>query len=508
MFGSLLNSLFIFVVTTPLVGRLMEYAKLRKYRDKVCGLYALLGLLVSSYFLYDLYRVVASKSVVVITFLERYGPPLGACLEVDVLSVFMATLIMGLGIAATLYSIRYMEHDTGLVLYYVLVLGLVAGMVGVVFAGDLFTLFIFWELMCLTSYCLVAYRKERWAPVEAGFKFLIMSSFGNVTVLFAMSLLYGITGTLNLAYLASSLKNATSSAWILLAMIMVVIGFGVEAALVPLHFWLPDAHPEAPSPVSALLSGVVIKTGAYALLRILFLVFPSVQVTWQLVLAIAAVVTMSVGNLMALLQEDLKRLLAYSSVAQMGYVVFGLTSVYGVAASLFHVMNHAIMKGLLFLCSGCYAHMAGTRDINELSGIWKKMPVTTITFTIGAFAIAGMPPLNGFLSEFMLIMAGIKAGTYPAQSYMSVFAAIMILNVLFSVAYYLRLVQTFVLKKESSTVVKAREAPFSMLVPIALLAFLCILIGVYPYPFLSFAERAASAAVQASSYISAIAGQT
>lgn len=485
----------------------MEFAKLTKYRDKACGLYAFSGLLISTYFLFDLYQVVASKSVVVVKLLESYAPPLGACLEIDMLSVFMASLIVGLGIAACLFSLRYMEHDTGLVLYYALLLGLLAGMTGVVFAGDLLTLFVFWELMCLASYCLVAYRKERWAPVEAGFKFLIMSSFGNVTVLFAFSLLYGMTGTLNLAYLTSSLQNAAHSVWILLAMIMIVIGFGVEAALVPLHFWLPDAHPEAPSPVSALLSGVVIKTGAYALLRILFLVFPSVQMSWQLTLAIAAVVTMTVGNLMALLQEDLKRLLAYSSVAQMGYVIFGLATIYGVSASLFHVMNHAIMKGLLFLCAGCYAHMAGTRDINELSGVWKKMPVTTITFTIGAFAIAGMPPLNGFLSEFMLVTAGIKAGTDAAQSYMTAFAAIMILNVLFSVAYYLRLIQVFVLRKESAVVAgKAREAPVSMLVPISLLAFLCILIGVYPHPFVSFAEKAANAVTQISTYLSAIAG--
>jgi len=506
MFGLLLDALLILVITTPLIGRLMDYVKLSRYRDKICGAYALLGLFVSAYLLCMLYEVVASKSVVVITFLERYAPPLGACFEIDMLSVYMASLILGLAIAACLYSIRYMEHDTGLVLYYVLLLGLVAGMVGVVFAGDLFTLFIFWELMCLASYCLVAYRKERWAPVEAGFKFLVMSSFGNVTVLFAMSLLYGMTGTLNLAFLASSLKNAASSVWILLAMIMIIIGFGVEAAIVPLHFWLPDAHPEAPSPVSALLSGVVIKTGGYALLRILFLVFPSVQMSWQLMLAIAAVVTMTVGNLMALLQEDLKRLLAYSSVAQMGYVIFGLTSAYGITASLFHVMNHAIMKGLLFFCAGCYVHMTGTRDVNELSGVWKRMPLTTIAFAIGAFAIAGMPPLNGFLSELMLIMAGIRAGTVPAQSYMNLFAAIMILNVLFSVAYYLRLVQTFVLKKESPTVVKAHEAPFSMLIPVSLLALLCLLIGVYPYPFLNFAERAANAVTQVSSYISAITG--
>jgi len=506
MFGLPLDTLLICVATTSLVGWLMEHAKLSKYRDKACGFYALFGLLVSSYFLYGLYKEVAAKSIVVITYLRAYGPPLGACLEIDMLSIFMASLILGLAIAACLYSTRYMEHDAALPLYYSLLLGLVAGMVGVVFSGDLMTLFIFWELMCLTSYCLVAYRKERWAPVEAGFKFLVMSSFGNVVVLFAMSILYGMTGTLNLAVMASSLKNALGSPWILLAMIMIVVGFGVEAAMVPLHFWLPDAHPEAPSPISALLSGVVIKTGSYALLRILFFVFPSVQISWQLILAIAAVVTMTVGNLMALLQEDLKRLLAYSSVAQMGYVIFGLATIQGITASLFHVMNHAIMKALLFLCAGCYVHMAGTRDVNELSGVWKRMPITTIAFTIGAFAIAGMPPLNGFLSEFMLITAGIKAGTSTPQSYMNAFAAIMILNVLFSVAYYLRLVQTLVLKKESLKVAEAREAPIPMLLPISVLALLCIVIGAYPAPFLSFAERAANAVTQISIYISAITG--
>lgn len=493
-----------FVVTTPIVGWLMTHVEDGRYRDKACGLYSLLGVLTSTCFLYGLHQEVASRSIVVITFL-KYAPPLGACFEIDMLGLFMAWLIMGLGIAACIYSIRYMEHDTGLALYYALVLGLLTGMVGVVFAGDLFTLFIFWELMCLASYCLVGYRKERWAPVEAAFKFLIISSFGNITLLFASSLLYGMTGTLNLALLASSMRNASPSIWIMLAMVMAVVGFGVEAALVPLHFWLPDAHPEAPSPVSALLSGVVIKTGAYALLRILLLIFPSVQPSWQLMLAVVAAVTMSVGNLMALLQEDLKRLLAFSSVAQMGYVVFGFATVYGITASLFHVMNHAIMKALLFLCAGCYVHMVGTRNISELSGVWKRMPVTTIACAIGAFAIAGIPPLNGFFSEFMLIAAGIKAGADEATSYMNVFSVVMIVNVLFSVAYYLKLVQTLVLKKESSTVAeKAKEAPASMLFPVCVLALLCVLIGVYPYPFLGLAEKAANAISQVTTYISAI----
>ena len=231
MFGAPLNVLLGFVVTAPLAGWIFELLKMRQQRDRACGIYALIGLSATSYFVYELYREVTARHTVVITLLQQYLPPLGASLEIDMLGIFMSSLIIGLGIGACVYSIRYMEHDTGLVTYYTLLLALVAGMIGVVYAGDLFTLFIFWELMCLASYTLVAFRKERWAPIEAGFKFLVMSSFGNVTVLFAMSLLYGMTGTLNLATLSLSLRDAATSIWILIAMSLVSVGMIISGSL-------------------------------------------------------------------------------------------------------------------------------------------------------------------------------------------------------------------------------------------------------------------------------------
>jgi formate hydrogenlyase subunit 3/multisubunit Na+/H+ antiporter MnhD subunit len=289
-----------------------------------------------------------------------------------------------------------------------------------------------------------------------------------------------------------------------MAMVLVIVGFGIKAAMAPLHTWLPDAHPAAPSSISAMLSGVVIKAGAYALMRSLIMIFAPEAYSWQIVLAILAVITMTVGNLMALLQTDLKRLLAFSSVAQMGYVIFGISiaTYYGITGSLFHIMNHAIMKSLLFLCSGAFLYAVDSRNLDELAGIGKKMRITGVMFTIGCLSIAGIPPLNGFQSELMILLSGIGLGGKSAIWY--VLSAIMLVNLLFSVAYYLRLIQTLTLREPSTTSVNAREAPIGMLLPMGILTVLCIVIGIYPDPFISFSSNAAKAILDAGQYVSAI----
>lgn len=394
MFTKPLDVLLIFTITTPAVG----WVAYKKVYRKAQGIYAALGLSITVYFLYELYKEVVKGGIILIVGRIPFYPLLEACLEVDMLSVFMAFIYTVIGLFAAVYSIKYMEHDTGLTEYYALLLGMVAGMMGVAFAGDFFTLFVFWELMCLTSYALVAFRKQRWEPIEAGFKYLIMSAAGGATILLAMSFLYGMAGTLNFACLATSLNNAIANRWLYVTLMLIIVGFGIKAAMAPFHTWLPDAHSAAPSPVSAMLSGVMVETGAYALIRILILIFSSTQLAWQMTLAVFAVFTMFIGNFMALLQDDLKRLLAFSTIAQMGYILLGLAiaSVSGLTGSLFHIMNHAIMKGLLFLCAGSFLHQAKTRDLRELAGIRQRMPVTSLFFAIGAVAIAAIPPLNGF----------------------------------------------------------------------------------------------------------------
>ncbi len=495
MFTKPLDVLLIFTVTTPAVGWLAYKTAYQKIR----GVFAALGLSITAYFLYELHKEIAEKQIILVIDEAPFNPPLGACFEIDILSLFMAFICTIMGLFAAVYSIKYMERDTGLTEYYTLLLGMIAGMMGVVFAGDFFTLFVFWELLCLTSYALVAFRKQRWEPIEAGFKYLIMSAAGGATILLAMSFLYGMTGTVNFAGLAASLSGAPPNRWLYVTLILIVVGFGVKAAIVPFHTWLPDAHSAAPAPISTLLSGVMVETGAYALIRILLLVFASSQPIWQMTMAVFSVFTMFVGNFMALLQNDLKRLLAFSTIAQMGYILFGLaiTSLSGLTGSLFHIMNHAIMKGLLFLCAGSFIHQAGTRDLRKLAGIRQTMPVTSIFFAIGAVAISAIPPLNGFWSEWMIVAAGLEAD-------MLLFSALMIINMLLSVAYYLRLIHIIVLKKSTSVSKKAAEAPVFMLIPTLVLASLCVIVGVYPGPFIAMASQAAQAALNLQSYINTV----
>jgi len=497
MFTWPLDALLIFMVGTPAVGWLVH----KNGYQKILGIYASASLLITAYFLYGLYKEAAEKGIILIVGQLPFSPPLGACLEIDMLSIFMAFLYIIIGLFATAYSIKFMESDSGLTEYYTLILGMIAGMIGIVFAGDFFTLFVFWELMCLTSYALVAFRKQKWEPIEAGFKYLVMSVAGSVTILLAMSFLYGMTGTLNFAALADGLTAATSEGWLYITLALVIVGFGVKAAIVPFHTWLPDAHSAAPSPISAMLSGVMVQTAVCALIRILLLVFNSAQPAWQMTLAVFAVFTMFGGNLMALLQNDLKRLLAFSTIAHLGYIIFGFATVSqdGLTAALFHTINHAIMKTLLFLCAGAFIRQTRTRDLRKLSGIGKTMPATVVFFSIGTIAIAAFPPLNGFWSEMMIISAGVRAE-------MIIFSTLTLANMALSVVYYFRLIRIIVLEEPTKVAKEATRAPISMLIPLLILAFLCVLIGVYPGPFIGVSSKAAEAMLNIEAYIDSVLG--
>ncbi len=482
MFTAPLDILLVFMVSTPPVGWLLN----RKGYRKAQGIYPLVGLSFAAYFLYGLYMELAEGDTLLVVGQLPFNPQIEACLQIDMLSVFMAFLYVTVGFLATAYSVEFMKRDSNLVEYYTLMLGMVAGLTGTVFAGDFFTLFVFWELMCLTSYALVAFRKQSWEPIEAGFKYLVMSTAASATTLFSMSLLYGLAGTLNFAALSTNLPE--SEMWSYVALAMVIVAFGVKAAIVPFHTWLPDAHSAAPSPVSAMLSGVMVQTGVYAIIRVLPLVFASMHTAWQPTLAVLAVFSMFGGNILALLQDDLKRLLAFSTIAHVGYILFGFSTIsqQGLAASLFHIWNHAIMKGLLFLCAGAVVCQTGVRDLKKLEGIRRTMPATSLLLAVGSIAIAAIPPLNGFWSELLIVLAGLKAD-------MLLFSALMVVNILLSTAYYLRLIYVTVLKEPTPVSERATEVPKSMLIPMSVLAFLCLIIGFCPEPLVALAQKAAEA---------------
>jgi proton-translocating NADH-quinone oxidoreductase chain N len=394
----------------------------------------------------------------------------------------MAITFLMLGIFASIFSMKYLERDTGIPLFYTLLILMIIGMIGAVFASDFFTFFVFWEMMCISSYTLVAFRKEKWEPIEASFKYLIMSSAGSASILFGMSLIYGMCGTLSFTEISRILTEP--NIWVYIASIFVFIGLGVKSAIFPLHTWLPDAHSAAPSPISAMLSGVVVETGVYAICRIGFSIFSCIK--WLEVIAILSIFTMFIGNLTPLLQTDIKRLLAYSTIAHIGYMLAGISTgtILGLTGALMHIFNHAIMKGLAFLCSGVILYQLETRDMREMLGVGRRMPITTTTLFISLFALAGMPPLNGFISELTIILASIEVN-------MIWLGICIIINSIISAAYYLRILKAFLQPITLENIKKVKEGPIIMLIPLISLAILIIVFGIWPDGLMNYAKSAA-----------------
>jgi proton-translocating NADH-quinone oxidoreductase chain N len=487
-------------LATFVLGTVAEKYKISKVPE-ILSFVGLAATFVSVLYLF-FYRLPAGT----LTFYYGNGPPSGALIEADMASLFMAAMISGLGLVVSIYSVSYMERDTGLAKYYSLLQLLVTGLIGVVFAGDLFTLFVFFEMMGISTYVLVSFRKREWEPVEAGMKYLFMGAVGSTTILYAISFLYGIGGTLNIAILAQRMPSIIGTPGVapiaIILVVLLIAGFGVKSAIVPFHTWLIDAHPAAPSGISAMLSGVVIETAAFALLRILFVIFPLTVFDWTPVIGFVAIISMIVASISALLQTDLKRLLAYSSILNVGFIFIGfaVANDLAVGASFFQILNHAIAKGLLFLCAGAFLHAAGTRDLNQLSGIGKKMPLTALAFGIGAFAIAGVPPLNGFYSKILLLYYAALSGTL--MGYLLV--AFGLFSSAIAVYFYLRIIQVIAFSEPSKKVADVKEAPKTMLVAMWILAALCIIIGVYPTPWYNLTQQVAQAFINAVGYIGSV----
>jgi len=497
MFTPLLDTLLFFTMTTPGIGLLAH----RLHRKRLTDVYASLGFSLALLLHALTSHNVLAPGVLTIATGVVADFPLGVTLVVDDLSGFMATIYLLIGLLAAIYSLTYMARDTGLPHYYTLLLGITAGMIGVTSAGDLFTLFVFWEVMCLCSYALVAFRTEGWEPIEAGFKYLLMSGAGSLAALAAMALLYGLTGTLNIAQLSQALSDTLGGPWSALALLLFIAGFGLQAGMAPFHTWLPDAHSAAPAPVSAVLSGAMVMTGIYGLFRVLTLIFTPFLGVWPQMIRIFATVTMFTGNLLALFQDDVKRLLAFSTIANIGYILLGLAtqSVPGLTGSLFQILNHALVKALLFLCSGSFNRQAKTRSLRDLAGIGRSMPWTCTVFILGTVALAGIPPLNIFWSEWTILVANVEAEQI-------LFAIVMAANLVLSAAYCLRIIQILLLHGETPTSRAATEAPLSLLIPQVVLGALCVIIGVYPDPFRFFAEATAKATLNIHAYVSAVLG--
>lgn len=407
-------------------------------------------------------------------------------LRMDGIGYLLACTALVLGTLVTIYSFSYMAHEEGAEKYYALLPALVGSIIGLGCANDLFNLWVWFEAMAVSSYLLVAFYTSQRGSLEAGFKYLVQSAVGSVLVLMAIALVFAKTGTIRLDEIAS--YKGSFSLILLAAGAQFVIGFGVKTAIVPLHTWLPDAHSQAPSGISAMLSGIVIEAGLIAMLRTVG-TLPFGFQTWGVLLLCFGAINMIVGNLMALRQTQIKRLLAYSSLSHMGYMLlgFGTAAIFhnSLAASggFFHLITHALMKGLAFLAAGSilYGIHLSRRNhapliVDDLNGAAQKYPLEAFGFSVAVLALGGLPPLAGFMSKWQIFIGSASTQNIPVIL-MVIFAA---LNSVLSLGYYAPLVNRMY-RKESCQAVKAgKGTSLWMKVPVALLVLAVTLIGFYP----------------------------
>jgi multicomponent Na+:H+ antiporter subunit D len=413
----------------------------------------------------------------------NWSSRIGIVLVLDGLSSLMLLAVNVVATAAMLFSVRYMEQYTAKTKYLSLVLLMVAGMNGVVISGDIFNLFVFLEIASIASYALVGFGCEH-EELEASFKYMVLGTVASSFILLGIALTYGNTGALNMGYVARAIQRTGINAGLAFAMSLFIAGFGLKAALVPFHAWLPDAHPSAPAPISAMLSGVLIKAlGVYAMARLVFNVFGvSIPVGW--VLIALGMASMVAGGFLAIGQWDFKRLLAYSSISQVGYVVLGLglgTVLLAQGASvawaslailggLFHLVNHSVYKSLLFLTSGSVEMATGTRQMRDMGGLANRMPVTRAACMVASASIVGVPPFPGFWSKLILVIAAVQAGFYWI-------AATIVLVAVCTLIMYLKVQRHVFLGELPARLHDVQEARGSMLVAMIFLAVLCVSMG-------------------------------
>lgn len=428
--------------------------------------------------------------------LSWLGEPVNIRLALDGFSLFMLVAIALVSLAVCLFSIDYMEHYGNKPVYYALFLVMIAGMNGLVLATDLFQIYLFLEVAAIASYALVAYGLGR-DEVEAAFKYLMLSVVSTAFILLSIAVLYYVTGGLRLEEVALGLRSA-GQPWLVATCVgLFIAGFGLKAALIPFHAWLPDAHPSAPAPISAILSGLLIKvSGVYALTRVFCHVF-GLTPALSMVLMTLGAVSIVAAAFLALGQRDLKRMLAYSSISQVGYIVLGigLGTPLGIAGGLFHLFNHALAKGLLFLNSGSLQQATGTRNMDEMGGLARRMPITAATTIVGSLSIAGVPPLNGFWSKLLIIMALVQAGQ-------PVFAIVAVLASILTLWYYLVIQRKTFFGPDDERWKDLKEAPFWMTASTVGLALLCIAAGLLFSPILRvWVEPAADALAEGVQFV-------
>jgi multicomponent Na+:H+ antiporter subunit D len=425
--------------------------------------------------------------------LGGWAAPVGIEYRVDAVNAFVLLIVSGISAVVLPFAARSVEREIDrnrITLFYTAWLLCLAGLLGITITGDAFNVFVFLEISSLSSYVLISLGRDRRA-LTASFQYLIMGTIGATFILIGVGLLYMMTGTLNMVDLAERLPAVIESRTVRAGFAFLTVGIGLKLALFPLHLWLPNAYAYAPSAVTGFLAATATKVAVYVLLRFTFSIFGPAFAFESMplgeILLVLAVVAVLSASTVAIFQENVKRMLAYSSVAQIGYMLLGISfaSVTGLTAAILHLFNHALMKGALFLALGCVVYRLGSARLAGLRGLGRRMPFTMAAFVVGGLSLIGVPLTVGFISKWYLVLAALERGWWPV-------AAVVLVGSLLAVAYVWRVVETaYFQAPEEPQSIAVTEAPWSMLVPTWVLIIANIYFGVATDLTLGTARRAA-----------------
>jgi multicomponent Na+:H+ antiporter subunit D len=422
-----------------------------------------------------------------------WATPWGIGYRVDIAGALMILVIATIGAVVMPYAWRSIQHElhkkhAGL--FYTCYLLCLTGLLGIVVTGDAFNLFVFLEISSLSSYVLISLGSTRRA-LTAAYQYLVMGTIGATFILIGIGLLYMMTGTLNMMDLSQRLPEVTDTRTIRVAFAFVTVGVSIKLALFPLHLWLPNAYTFAPSVVSAFIAATATKVGVYVLLRFFFTVF-GIHFSFNSmhvgeILMLLAVAAILIASLVAVFQDNIKRMLAYSSVAQIGYIILGisLATSAGVAAGMIHLFNHALIKCSLFLALGCIFLRLGSVELKDMHGLARQMPWTMAAFVAGGLSLIGLPLTAGFISKWYLVSAVLANGYWPL-------AVLILASSLLALIYIWRVVEAAYFNVPGAAMHKVKEAPASMLIPVWLLIGANFYVGVDASLITRMAQQSAS----------------
>ncbi|MGX9355746.1 Na+/H+ antiporter subunit D [Roseobacteraceae bacterium S113] len=434
-----------------------------------------------------------------------WAAPFGITLVADLLSGVMIVITAIIAVAVSIYALADVDVEMERLGYHALFQVLIAGVTGAFITGDLFNLYVWFEVMLISSFGLLVLG-GRAEQIDGGVKYVALNLVSTILFLTGIGLLYGMTGTLNMADLATAVDHADQGLLTVVAMLF-LIAFGVKAAVFPLFFWLPASYHTTSFAVSAVFAGLLTKVGVYAMIRMFTMIFDhDVGFTHTILLWVAGL-TMVTGVLGAAAQNDFRRILSFHIVSQIGYMVLGLALMTPLAlvGAVFYLVHHIVVKANLFLIAGVAQRIAGGTDLAKIGGLYRSAPLLAVLFVVPAFSLAGFPPLSGFWAKFLLVKAALEIEAWAIAAVALVVGLLTIYSMtkIWGAAFW-EPHPDGVEPKLSTLETGARRA---FLIPIAGLAALTVFIGVYPEPFVVFAERAAAQLLDPSAYITAVLGE-